>query len=73
MAPIKILIVEDEVKLARFIEVELMQEGYEITVAYDGLSALTCARESHFDMILLDWMLPEMSGIEICRRPKPLI
>lgn len=68
MAPIKILIVEDEVKLARLIELELTQEGYEITVAHDGLSALTFARESHFDLILLDWMLPEMSGVEICRR-----
>ena len=68
MATAQILIVEDEVKLARFIELELSAEGYEITVAHDGLNALTIARESNPDMILLDWMLPGMSGIEICRR-----
>lgn len=63
-----ILIVEDEVKLARFIELELSSEGYEITVAHDGLNALILVRESSPDMILLDWMLPGMSGVEICRR-----
>jgi DNA-binding response OmpR family regulator len=68
MTPAHILIVEDEVKLARFIELELGAEGYTITVAHDGLSALTIARESNPDMILLDWMLPGMSGVEICRR-----
>ena len=68
MAVSNILIVEDEVKLARFIELELTAEGYAITVAYDGLNALTMIRESNPDMVLLDWMLPGMSGIEICRR-----
>jgi DNA-binding response OmpR family regulator len=68
MTTAHILIVEDEVKLARFVELELSAEGYEITVAHDGLNALTIARESNPDMILLDWMLPGMSGVEICRR-----
>ena len=68
MATAQILIVEDEVKLARFIELELTAEGYAITVAYDGLNALTMIRESNPDIILLDWMLPGMSGVEICRR-----
>ncbi|MCX5965747.1 MAG: response regulator transcription factor [Cyanobacteria bacterium] len=68
MTAAHILIVEDEVKLARFVELELSAEGYEITVAHDGLNALTIARESNPDMILLDWMLPGMSGVEICRR-----
>ena len=68
MTAAHILIVEDEVKLARFIELELSAEGYAITVAHDGLNALTIARESNPDMILLDWMLPGMSGLEICRR-----
>ncbi len=68
MTTAHILIVEDEVKLARFIELELSAEGYAITVAHDGLNALTIARESNPDMILLDWMLPGMSGVEICRR-----
>jgi DNA-binding response OmpR family regulator len=68
MTAAHILIVEDEVKLARFIELELSSEGYEITVAHDGLNALILVRESSPDMILLDWMLPGMSGVEICRR-----
>jgi DNA-binding response OmpR family regulator len=63
-----ILLVEDEVKLARFIELELNSEGYRISVAHDGMSALTLARESMPDIILLDWMLPGMTGVEVCRR-----
>lgn len=63
-----ILLVEDEVRLARFIELELDSEGYQITVAHDGLAGLTLARESTLDLIILDWMLPNLSGLEICRR-----
>jgi DNA-binding response OmpR family regulator len=63
-----ILVIEDEAKLAQFIELELKYEGYQVTVAQDGLSGLTAARESHPDLILLDWMLPGVSGLEICRR-----
>ena len=64
----RILIVEDEVKLARFIELELLSEGYEITVAHDGMSGLALLRESPPDLAILDWMLPGLSGLEICRR-----
>lgn len=64
----RILIVEDEVKLARFMELELMSEGYEITVAHDGMSGLALLRESPPDLAILDWMLPGLSGLEICRR-----
>lgn len=64
----QILLVEDEEKLARFIELELGYEGYEIQVAHDGLTGLTNARESKPDLIILDWMLPGMSGVEVCRR-----
>ncbi|NES87120.1 MAG: response regulator transcription factor [Moorea sp. SIO2B7] len=63
-----ILVVEDEAKLAHFIQLELGYEGYQVTVAHDGLAGLTAARESHPDLILLDWMLPGASGLEICRR-----
>lgn len=63
-----ILLVEDEVKIARLIELELSYEGYQVSVAYDGLTALTAARELNLDLIVLDWMLPGMSGVEICRR-----
>ncbi|HEY9647338.1 MAG TPA: response regulator transcription factor [Chroococcidiopsis sp.] len=63
-----ILLVEDEVKLARFIELELGCEGYRISVEHDGLSGLTTARESTPDLVILDWMLPGMSGVDVCRR-----
>lgn len=64
----RILVVEDEVKLARFVELELSYEGYQVSVTHDGLSGLTAAREEHPDLVVLDWMLPGLSGVEICRR-----
>ena len=64
----KILLVEDEEKLAKFIEMELGYEGYEVTVANDGLSGLMAARDSEPDLVLLDWMMPGLSGVEVCRR-----
>lgn len=63
-----ILVVEDEAKLAQFIKLELSYEGYEVTIASDGLTGLANAREVNPDLILLDWMLPGISGLEICRR-----
>ena len=66
--PLRILLVEDEVKLARFLELELSSEGYQITVAHEGIEGLTIARENTFDLLILDWMIPGLSGIEICRR-----
>lgn len=64
----RILVVEDEAKLAKFIEQELKYEGYDVTVASDGMAGLTAARETLPDLILLDWMLPGISGLEICKR-----
>lgn len=63
-----ILLVEDEVKLAQFVQLELTQEGYDVTVANDGMTGLTSARELQLDLIILDWMLPGFTGIEVCRR-----
>lgn len=63
-----ILLVEDEVKLARFIQLELDSEGYQINVAHDGLTGLTMLREAPPDLVILDWMMPGMTGIEVCRR-----
>jgi DNA-binding response OmpR family regulator len=63
-----ILLVEDEAKLARFLELELSSEGYRVSVAHDGMAGLTLARESAFDLAILDWMLPELTGVELCRR-----
>ena len=63
-----ILVVEDEAKLAQFIKLELEFEQYKVTVAPDGFTGLSSARETKPDLILLDWMLPGISGLEICRR-----
>ena len=63
-----ILLVEDEVKLARFVELELSSEGYHTSVAHDGIAGLTLARESSPELVILDWMLPGLSGVEVCRR-----
>lgn len=63
-----ILLVEDEVKLARFVELEPSYEGYQVSTTHDGLTGLTAARELKLDLIILDWMLPGLSGVEICRR-----
>ncbi|PHJ66535.1 regulator [Nostoc linckia z18] len=63
-----ILLIEDEVKLARFIESELNYEGYQVSIAYDGLTALTAVRKLHLDLVILDLMLPGLPGLEICHR-----
>ncbi len=64
----KILIVEDESKIARFVELELKYEGYEIEIAADGRTGLEKALQKNVDLVLLDIMLPGISGIEVCRR-----
>ena len=64
----KILIVEDEKKIARFLELELKHEGYDVITAFDGRSGLDTALEENPDLLILDLMLPELSGIEVCRR-----
>jgi len=63
-----ILLVEDEEKLAKFMQLELSYEGYQVTVAHDGLTGLTTARESKPDLVILDWMMPGLNGLEVCRR-----
>jgi DNA-binding response OmpR family regulator len=63
-----ILLVEDEIKLARFIELELESEGYRVSVAHDGMSGLSLVRESEPDLAILDWMMPGLTGVELCRR-----
>lgn len=63
-----ILIVEDEKNIARFIELELKHEQFAVTVCSNGRVGLETALEQEFDVILLDVMLPELNGIEVCRR-----
>lgn len=64
----KVLIIEDEKNLARFVELELKHEGYETTVHYNGRTGLDAALSSDWDALLLDLMLPELNGLEVCRR-----
>jgi DNA-binding response OmpR family regulator len=64
----RILLVEDDPKLAKFIEMELCLEGYHVTVAQNGLDGLMMAREAQPDLLILDWMLPGISGLDICLR-----
>jgi len=64
----KILLVEDDIKLARFLQLELEHEGYDVSVAYDGSSGFDSANNDSFHLIIMDLMLPYMSGIELCRR-----
>ena len=64
----KILIVEDEEKIARFLELELQHEGYSVQKAADGRTGLELAQSGGFDLVLLDVMLPQLSGLEVLRR-----
>ncbi len=63
-----ILLVEDEEKLARMVEMELKYEGYTVEKAFDGRKGLDRALSGEFDLILLDIMLPQLSGMEVLRR-----
>lgn len=64
----KILIIEDEENLARFVELELKHEGYSVDIKLDGRSGLESAITTDYDVILLDLMLPELNGLEVARR-----
>lgn len=64
----KILVVEDEAKIARFVELELSHEGYQVGKAEDGRAGLELALSADWDLILLDIMLPQISGMEVLRR-----
>ncbi len=64
----RILIIEDEKNLARFVELELKHEGYETQVELNGRTGLQAALDENFDVILLDLMLPELNGMEVARR-----
>lgn len=64
----RILLIEDEEKIARFTELELVHEGYEVGKAYDGRQGLEEALSGKYDLILLDVMLPALNGLEVLRR-----
>ena len=63
-----ILVVEDEDALATLLQYNLDKEGYRVSIAADGEEALVLASEHQPDLVVLDWMLPKVSGIEVCRR-----
>ena len=62
----KILVVDDEKLLVKGITFNLQNEGYEVEAAYDGVSAVELVRRGDFDLVILDWMMPEKSGSEAC-------
>ncbi len=64
----RILIVEDELGIANFLKEGLQEEGYAIDIADNGKLGLTYALTGEYDLLLLDWMLPGISGIELCRQ-----
>ena len=64
----KVLVVDDEKLIVKGIRFSLEQEGMEVDCAYDGEEALNKAKENQYDMILLDIMLPKMTGLEVCQQ-----
>lgn len=63
-----ILLVEDEPGLRRLLHLALRREGWDVLEAGDGIEALRIAEEHHVDVVLLDLMLPDIDGFEVCRR-----
>lgn len=68
MEKVNILVVEDEVKIARFIQLELKYEGYNVDISHDGREGLNMAVQGNYDLIILDVMLPSLNGMEVLRR-----
>ena len=68
MVSMRILLVDDERELREALSQVLLREGYEVEMADDGRSGLALAQQQDYDLLILDWMLPHYSGIEICQR-----
>lgn len=66
--PLRVLVVEDEDRIRQVLQRGLTYEGYRVDVAADGAAGLALARENPPDLVVLDWMLPGMDGLEVCRR-----
>jgi len=64
----RILLVDDEVEMADPLSLLLTREGYTVDVAYDGDRGNQLAQQSHYDLLILDWMMPRYSGLEICQQ-----
>jgi len=63
-----ILVIEDEEKILNFLRRGLIYEGYRVEIAVDGTAGLASARDNPPDLVILDWMLPGIDGLEVCRR-----
>ncbi len=63
----RILVIEDEVRVAAFIQQALMEEGHAVDVAHDGEAGLDLARRADYDLLVLDWLLPKRDGLAVCR------
>ena len=63
-----LLIIEDEEGILQFLKQGLEEENYQISSATNGLDGLTLFQNEKFDLVLLDWMLPEMTGLEVCKK-----
>ncbi len=66
----KILVVDDETYIVELVKFNLEKEGFQVIVAYDGLSAINMVKQQHPDLIILDIMLPEMDGLQVCQTLK---
>ena len=64
----RILVIEDEPGIANFVKQGLEEESFAVDIAYDGSNGLETALTNQYDLLLLDWMLPGISGIEVCRQ-----
>ena len=74
----RVLVIEDEDRIRQFLQRGLTYENYRVDVAADGATGLSLARENPPDMVILDWMLPGLDGLEVCRRlraagPMPIL
>ena len=68
MAATTVLLADDDARLRQFLELELSEEGYAVRSCGDGIGALTQIRQEAPDLLVLDWMLPDLSGVEVCQR-----
>jgi len=64
----RILLIEDDVKVAQFLVKGLSEQGYAVDVCHDGEAGLAAFAKHPYDLVILDWMIPKMDGIEVCRR-----
>lgn len=72
MTNTRIFIVEDERRIARFLQIELEHEGYETETEENGLRAFECIAQEDYDLVLLDIMLPDMDGMTVCRKVREI-